>query len=44
MTGKIRNAGCRTEEEDAVGGKHETMTQTGFHNETAVNPGTYFKT
>jgi hypothetical protein len=37
MTVKIRNAGCRTEEEDAVGGKHATMTQIGYFIETAVN-------
>jgi hypothetical protein len=30
MMGKIRHVGSKTEEEDAVGGKHETMTQTGI--------------
>jgi hypothetical protein len=30
MRGQIRHIGSKAEEEDAVGGKHETMTQTGI--------------
>jgi hypothetical protein len=35
MGGKISDAESKAKEEDAVGGKHETMTQTA-HNATII--------